>query len=200
MQIGQYQGLPRVIIDPGESYATKKTNEIISTLLGSCVAACLYDPINRVIGMNHFLLAQQPSTHSAALLGSEGGRYGINAMELLINKMLKQGAQRTHLKAKAFGGGDVLNLGNNAHGRQSIGATNCEFIRTFLATERIPLVASGLGGNIGRNIFFLASDFSVYVKTIANDEEIEVINLEKTFLQKSTNKQTPQLSDQADFW
>lgn len=200
MQIGQFQGLPRIIIDPGESYATKKPDEIISTLLGSCVAVCLYDPVNRVIGMNHFLLAQQHSAHSAALLGSEGGRYGINAMELLINKMLKQGAQRIHLKAKAFGGGDVLKLGNEARGGQSIGATNCEFIRTFLSTERIPLVASGLGGNIGRNIFFLASDFSVYVKTIAHDEEIEVINLEKTFLQKNASKQTLQPSDQADFW
>jgi chemotaxis protein CheD len=53
VQIGQYQGLPRIIIDPGESYVTKK-DEIISTLLGSCVAACLYDPVNRMIGMNHF--------------------------------------------------------------------------------------------------------------------------------------------------
>ena len=113
MQIGQYQGLPRIIIDPGESYVTKK-DEIISTLLGSCVAVCLYDPVNRVIGMNHFLLAQQHSAHNAALLGSEGGRYGIHAMELLINQMLKQGAQRIHLKAKAFGGGDVLKLGNES--------------------------------------------------------------------------------------
>ena len=199
MQIGQYQGLPRVIIEPGESYVTKK-DEIVSTLLGSCVAACLYDPVNRVIGMNHFLLAQQHSAHNAALLGTEGGRYGIHAMELLINQMLKQGAQRVHLKAKAFGGGDVLQLGNEARGGQSIGAVNCEFIKTFLKTERIPLVASALGGRIGRNIFFLASDFSVYVKTIAHDEEQAVVNLEKRFLRKNTAEHTPQPSDQADFW
>lgn len=199
MQIGHYQGLPRIIIDPGESYVTKK-NEIISTLLGSCVAACLYDPVNRVIGMNHFLLAQQHSAHNAALLGSEGGRYGIHAMELLINQMLKQGAQRIHLKAKAFGGGDVLKLGNELRGGQSIGAINCEFIKTFLSTERIPLVASGLGGHIGRNIFFLASDFSVYVKTIKHAEEQAVIQQEKRFLKKYTAHHPPQPSDQADFW
>jgi len=199
MQIGQYQGLPRIIIDPGESYVTKK-DEIISTLLGSCVAACLYDPVNHVIGMNHFLLAQQHAAHNAALLGSEGGRYGIHAMELLINQMLKQGAQRIHLKAKAFGGGDVLKLGNELRGGQSIGAVNCEFIKTFLRTERIPLIASALGGPIGRNIFFLASDFSVYVKTIERSEEQAVIKQEKRFLEKNTTTQTPQPPNQADFW
>jgi len=199
MQVGQYQGLPRVIIDPGESYVTKK-DEIISTLLGSCVAACLYDPVNRVIGMNHFLLAQQHSAHNAALLASEGGRYGIHAMELLINQMLRQGAQRIHLKAKAFGGGDVLKLGNELRGGQSIGAVNCEFIKTFLRTEHIPLVASALGGHIGRNIFFLASDFSVYVKSIERAEEQAVINQEQRFLKKNTAIHIPQPSDQADFW
>lgn len=199
MQIGQYQGLPRIIIDPGESYITKK-DEIISTLLGSCVAACLYDPVNRVIGMNHFLLAQQHSAHNAALLASEGGRYGIHAMELLINQMLRQGAQRIHLKAKAFGGGDVLKLGNELRGGQSIGAVNCEFIKTFLRTEHIPLVASCLGGHIGRNIFFLASDFSVYVKRIEHDEEQAVVNQEKRFLKRNTGIHIPQPSDQADFW
>ncbi len=199
MQIGQYLGLPRIIIDPGESYVTKK-NEIISTLLGSCVAACLYDPVNRVIGMNHFLLAQQRSAHNADLLGSEGGRYGIHAMELLINQMLRQGAQRSQLKAKAFGGGDVLKLGNESRGGVSIGAINCEFIKTFLRTEHIPLVASGLGGHIGRNIFFVASDFSVYVKRIEQAEEQAVIKLEQHFLKTATAPHTPQSSDQADFW
>ncbi|MDO9141232.1 MAG: chemotaxis protein CheD [Methylobacter sp.] len=199
MQIGQYQGLPRIIIDPGESYVTRK-NEIISTLLGSCVAACLYDPVNRIIGMNHFLLAQQHVAHNAALLGSEGGRYGIHAMELLINQMLKHGAQRIHIKAKAFGGGDVLKLGNKSRGGQSIGAINCEFIKTFLQTEHIPLVASGLGGHIGRNIFFLASDFSVYVKSIEHAEEQAVIKQEQRFLQKNTRTHKPQPSDQPDFW
>lgn len=199
MQIGHYQGLPRVIIDPGESYVTQK-DEIISTLLGSCVAACLYDPVNRVIGMNHFLLAHQHAAHHAVLLDSEGGRYGIHAMELLINQMLKQGAQRHYLKAKAFGGGDVLNLSNKSQDRQSVGSVNCEFVKTFLKTECIPLVASGLGGKIGRHIFFLANDFSVYVKSIKHTEEQTVLKKEQRLLEKTTTVQTLQPSDQADFW
>ena len=199
MQIGQYQGQSRIIIDPGESYVTNK-DEIISTLLGSCVAACLYDPVNHVIGMNHFLLAQQHSAHKAALLASEEGRYGIHAMELLINQMLRQGAQRIHLKAKAFGGGDVLKLGSHLRGGASIGAVNCEFIKTFLKTEHIPLVASGLGGRIGRNIFFLGSNFSVYVKSIEHAEEQAIIKQERLFLKKNTAEHAPQPSDQAVFW
>jgi chemotaxis protein CheD len=121
-------------------------------------------------------------------------------MELLINTMLKKGAQRIHLKAKAFGGGDVLKLGNELRGGQSIGASNAEFIKTFLATERIPLLATDLGGNKGRNIFFLASDFSVYLKSIEPVTQQAIIKEELKFLDtKSTHKHSPK-TNQPDFW
>ncbi|MGZ5006657.1 MAG: chemotaxis protein CheD [Methylobacter sp.] len=195
MQIGQYQGLPRVIIDMGESYVTQK-DEIISTLLGSCIATCLYDPINRIIGMNHFLLVQNNhSGHETTLLSSDAGRYGIHAMELLINKMLKQGADRSFLKAKAFGGGDILRLNNKLHGGKSVGAINCEFIKTFLSTEKIPLVASDLGGNIGRNIFFLPKDYSVYLKRIEHTEEKPILHTNNP-----TAEQAPQAPNQVIYW
>ena len=199
MKISEHQGFTRIIIDPGENYVTKK-NEIISTLLGSCVAACLYDPVNRIIGMNHFLLAQQHSANNTPLLGTEEGRYGIHAMELLINKMLKQGAQRIHLKAKAFGGGDVLQLGNELRGGQSIGSSNCEFIKTFLSTEKIPLIASKLGGITGRNIFFLATDFSVYVKTIESATQKALVNEERKYLKNRSMPEQNPISNQPDFW
>ena len=199
MKISEHQGFTRIIIDPGEHYVTKK-NEIISTLLGSCVAACLYDPVNRIIGMNHFLLAQQHSANNTPLLGTEEGRYGIHAMELLINKMLKQGAQRIHLKAKAFGGGDVLQLGNELRGGQSIGSSNCEFIKTFLSTEKIPLIASKLGGSTGRNIFFLATDFSVYVKTIESTTQQALVKEEIKYLKNRSMPEQNPISNQPDFW
>lgn len=198
MKVIDHQGFTRVMIDPGENYVTKK-NEIISTLLGSCVAACLYDPVNRIIGMNHFLLAQQHSA-SLPLLGTEEGRYGIHAMELLMNQMLKLGAQRIHIKAKAFGGGDVLKLGNELRGSKSIGASNVEFIHTFLTTERIPLITSDLGGSKGRNIFFLASDFSVYVKPIDAVNQQTIANEERQFLQRKATSMNSPIMNQADFW
>ena len=199
MQLSEYRGLPRISIDPGESYVTRK-EEMISTLLGSCVAACLYDPVNRVIGMNHFLLAHHHPAHKAALLASEDGRFGIHAMELLINQMLKQGAQRKNLKAKAFGGGDVLRIAHKLHGGKSIGAANCKFIKVFLNTERIPLMASCLGGDLGRHIFFMPDDFSVYVKNIEPAEEQVIIKKEQRFLKKNITVHSSQPSSQAVFW
>ena len=107
MKVSTFKGLKRFTIDPGE-YHVASGNVVISTLLGSCVAACLWDPVKRLIGMNHFLLANQRYSKSLSVIQSEAGRYGIHAMELLINAMLKAGADRANLQAKAFGGGNVL--------------------------------------------------------------------------------------------
>lgn len=100
---------PHVTIHPGEFYVTRK-HLIISTLLGSCVAACLYDPVNKVAGMNHFMLSNKRYSRDMPTCITEAGRYGVNAMELLINKMLNTGAEKKHLRAKAFGGGSLLPL------------------------------------------------------------------------------------------
>ena len=93
----------RVTIRPGEHKVTKETM-VFSTLLGSCVSACLYDPVSRVSGMNHFLLANRRYARNLPLNVTDAGRYGINAMELLINDMMKLGAVKARLKAKVFGG------------------------------------------------------------------------------------------------
>ena len=97
----------RILLHPGE-YRVSREPVTLATLLGSCVAVCMYDPVQRVMGMNHFLLAVQRSAGGSPMLTSEQGRYGVHAMELLINGLLKCGAQRQNLKAKAFGGGNVL--------------------------------------------------------------------------------------------
>lgn len=200
MILTEQMKLPRITIHPGENYVTKK-NEVISTLLGSCIAACLYDPINRVIGMNHFLLAEQKNSKISSILESDEGRYGIQAMELLINKMLKQGAQRVLLQAKVFGGGDVIRMRNHIRGIKSVGASNCEFIKTFLKTEGIPIQAADLGGNNGRSIHFVATDFSVYVKSIDTAHKQFIINEEQQLLDRK-HKQTLSASfiSKADFW
>ena len=97
---------------------------------------------------------------------TEAGRYGIHAMELLINAMLRHGAERRHLQAKAFGGASVIEASQEAGGFVCVGEVNCQFVREFMASERIPLNATDLGGVCGRVIYFSAKDFSVYVRPI----------------------------------
>lgn len=180
MRVSAHNGKKRVVIDQGEYYTTAK-DEIISTLLGSCVACCLWDPVQRIIGMNHFLLANRRYSKSLPVIVSDAGRYGIQSMELLINKMLKMGAKRQLLKAKAFGGGNVLKSHFNGDPFFAVGEVNSRFIREFLDNENIPLVASHLGGEHGRVIHFDASDFSVYMKRIESATERELIAEEKQY-------------------
>jgi len=184
MNIQPFKHTNRIIIDPGEFYVSNK-QEVISTLLGSCVAACLYDSVNKVIGMNHFLLAYKRHAYNLPTLQSEEGRYGVNAMELLINEMMAKGAHKANLKAKCFGGADVLHIKGEPGGRKSVGGVNIDFIREFLKTENIPLVSSALGGEHGRNVHFVGGDFSVYVKMIGISQQSKVEEEERSYWKKS---------------
>lgn len=162
MNIQPYKNTRRIILDPGEFYVST-TQEVISTLLGSCIAACLYDPVTHVMGMNHFLLASQQS--ECCVTESEAGRYGVHAMQLLINIMRLHGAKKNNLRAKCFGGADMLPP-DEVPTSKSIGYRNIEFIERFLNVENIPLVSSSFGGKYGMNIHFVGEDYSVYMKKI----------------------------------
>ncbi|WP_234984201.1 chemotaxis protein CheD [Roseivivax jejudonensis] len=118
---------------------------VFTTLLGSCVATCLCDPIAGVGGMNHFLLAGR----DGEMGNSE--RYGSYAMEVLINALLKLGARKSRLEAKLFGGATM------GGGIGRIGAANCVFARDYLNTEKIPLVSSSLGGERARRLRYRPS-------------------------------------------
>ncbi len=121
---------------------TEDPTVVYSTVLGSCVAACLHDPISRVGGMNHFLLPD------GAGGGGSNDRYGVNLMERLINDMLKLGAYKKHIIAKVFGGAHVAVQGS------TVGDRNGVFIREFLEREQIECVAASLGGDRARRIRF----------------------------------------------
>lgn len=190
--------IQRVVIGPGEFYVSKQP-VIISTLLGSCVAACLYDPVQRIIGMNHFLLAYRHPFLSNTILESDAGRYGLYAMELLINDMLCQGSNKLNLKAKVFGGGNVLRQREGAGIGQAVGATNVRFIKEFLHKEGIPVVSSSVGGNIGRKVHFFGSDFSVYVKPIFHTDSQEIERVERLFWLK-TLKQLDNAKEKVEYW
>lgn len=115
---------------------------ILTAILGSCVAACLRDPVAGVGGMNHFLLPASGGDTSNPVV------YGAQAMELLINALLKRGARKERLEAKLFGGGRML--GNLS----DIGAQNADFARAFLRAEGIACVAESLGGDRARRVRF----------------------------------------------
>ena len=154
-----------VNLNPGDHHVATGS-VVIRTLLGSCVSACLYDPVRRVVGMNHFLLSNRRYARDLRVTLSEAGRYGIHAMELVINGMLALGARRENLRAKAFGAGAVLKSANDHDNFFCVGDVNHRFILEFVKNEGIPLVASDLGGNQGRVIYFSSDDFSVHVRKI----------------------------------
>jgi len=160
--IGRFK---HVTLEPGELFASREP-VTISTLLGSCVAACLYDPVNKVIGMNHFLLSSLRYSRDLPNFQTEAGRYGIHAMELLINEMMRMGAERRRVCAKVFGGATILGRSGNVGNFFRVGEVNCRFIREFLAEERIPITAQDLGGDKGRVIHFSNGDFAVYLRKV----------------------------------
>jgi len=175
-----------------------KDELVLHTLLGSCVAACLYDPVNKVIGMNHFLLSNRRYSRELPYTKAEAGRYGVYSMELLINAMLKQGASRKNLRAKAFGGAAVFNTtGDNFF---CVGDVNSRFIREFLDTEKIPLVTADLGGSDGRVIYFFKTDFSVYVRKIKKIYAESIARQEKRYWKKALIKQDEVPPSAVELW
>jgi chemotaxis receptor (MCP) glutamine deamidase CheD len=128
---------------------------LLQTLLGSCVSVCLRDPMSGVGGMNHILLPRGNNE-------DRNTRFGVNAMELLINEMMHYGAHRRRLVAKAFGAGNVL----TALQRPTVGDLNAAFVHEFLATERIPLVAQRLGGTHAVQVCFRTDSGKAVVRSV----------------------------------
>lgn len=134
----------KVHIIQGEYHVTDDPDIVLMTLLGSCVAACIRDPIARVGGMNHFLLPGHEQKSGA----SEAERYGVHLMELLVNGLLQRGARKNRLEAKLFGGARTM------EGLSDIGARNAAFAERFLRNEDISFVGGSLGGDNGRRVQF----------------------------------------------
>lgn len=129
-----------VQITQGGTYVTANPREVLTTILGSCIAACIRDARAGVGGMNHFLLAEGPASAGGAT------RYGVHAMELLINAVLAQGGQRARLEAKLFGGANVI------AGLSDVGEANVAFAIRFLTDEGIALAGGDVGGVIPRRV------------------------------------------------
>ncbi|MCK5543977.1 MAG: hypothetical protein KAI35_02100 [Desulfobulbaceae bacterium] len=165
-----------VMLSAGE-YCVSSKGEVLYTILGSCIAACIYDKERKVGGMNHFLLPSH--LRPDELLTTNLGRYGMYAMELLIGELLKRGARRNNLAAKIFGGGNVLNLGNG--GDDSVTASNINFARKYLKLERIPIENEAVGERVGRKILFFSDSARVFVKSFDVSDEPRVLKEEKVY-------------------
>jgi len=162
--------------------AASKSPVVLDTLLGSCVAVCMFDPVLCAGGMNHILLPY-------CRAGDRNPRCGIHAMELLINELMKIGGDRRRFVAKAFGGANVF----KGIRMLPIGDGNARFVREFLATERIPLVAERLGGNHAVHLYFRTDTGKATVHTIDGSILPKIIDTEGLYLTPSSKK--PMIGD-----
>lgn len=135
----------RITVLQGDAVATGCSETEYSTVLGSCVATCMFDPVARIGGMNHFLLAEPPGHRSQTEFDEH---YGMFLMELLINEMLKLGAVKTRMKSRLYGGANMNSR------LADIGSANAAFATQFLAQEGIDLVFQDLGGSDARRVNF----------------------------------------------
>ncbi|PKL15546.1 MAG: chemotaxis protein CheD [Spirochaetae bacterium HGW-Spirochaetae-5] len=153
---------PTYNIHIGEYY-TSKTPAIISTILGPCVAVCLYDKTKKIGGMNHILMPGDAPDRDNII----DSRYGINAMEILINQMMKLGANRYKLTAKVFGGAAIL---SSISGESNMGIRNVESVIEFLEIEKIPIINYNFGGFDSRRIYYHSDTDEVLIKRIKSRE------------------------------
>ncbi|MFT5276489.1 MAG: chemotaxis protein CheD [Glaciecola sp.] len=162
-----------VKILPGEYFATSE-NTMIVTVLGSCVSACIRDPIAGISGMNHFLL---PANADEENFDSESARYGVFAMEILINHMMKLGAQRNRLEAKVFGGANVLKGFTSI----SVGQKNSAFVQEYLEAEKIRVVATDLLGEFPRKLYQFPETGEVKVRKLKSMHNTTIIDRESEY-------------------
>ncbi len=141
---------------PGTLFA-RRGEYAVTTILGSCVAVCLWDPVLKMGGINHYMLA---------LWNGEGlpsPKYGNIAITKLIEKMINLGSKKQNLKAKVFGGAEVL---HNSNGLLNVSQRNIALAKNMLQEEKIPIITSDIGGNLGRKIIFNTESGKVLINKI----------------------------------
>jgi chemotaxis protein CheD len=147
---------------PGEYFVTR-SDEAITTVLGSCIAACIRDPATRIGGMNHFMLPEDGSPGKSSWIEGPGGlatRYGSYAMESLINELMKLGARRDRLEVKLFGGGRILSS------MTDVGQKNIAFARDFLKVEGFKILAEDVGDVCPRRVIYFPATGVVMLKRL----------------------------------
>lgn len=160
-----------IIIHPGDYYCSNE-DIVISTILGSCISVVLYDETKKQGGLNHFLLPQIGLSSTASVMENKSSRYGITAMEVLINDLMKLGSSKSNLMAKVFGGAAMFGPSNQEFG---VGSLNIKFAFQFLEKEGIRILSSDTGQDVGRKIFFFPKTGQVLLKKIHSQRTLEDI-------------------------
>lgn len=153
--VDPYAGTQLQNIVQGEFRVSSDPSVVFSTVLGSCVSACIYDPQAAVGGMNHFLLPESKDDRQKNI------KYGSMAMELLINEMLKLGAQKQSMCAKLFGGARVATLASD------VGERNIQFARDYMQRESVSIVSESLGGKDARRLQFKPTSGHARMSTVS---------------------------------
>jgi chemotaxis protein CheD len=155
-----------VKVFPGEFHVTDRDDEVLVTVLGSCVSACIRDPYAGVGGMNHFMLPQ----HNSGTWGDDprSTRFGNFAMEKLINELIKAGGSRDRMEIKVFGGGNVTDTTN------AIGSDNAKFVLRYLEAEGLRVAAQDLGGTLPRRIHYHPANGKVVRRLLGTSERYAV--------------------------
>jgi chemotaxis protein CheD len=171
-----------VTVFPGEFYVTAKPDEVLVTVLGSCVSACIRDPVIGIGGMNHFMLPQSQSGRWGA--DAEPTRFGNFAMEKLINELIKAGGARERMEIKVFGGGNVT------ESTQAIGTQNADFVLRFLEAEGLRWVADDLGGDHPRRIHYYPKTGRVIRRLLVSSEFDTIARDESDYASRLSARKT----------
>ncbi|MPS32297.1 MULTISPECIES: chemotaxis protein CheD [unclassified Salinivibrio] len=184
-----------VKLQPGDVYVSSD-DELIATGLGSCIAACIWDPLAQVGGMNHFMLPlkleEAESTWTPEQNLSRAARYGNYAMEILINSLLQQGAVKNRLRVKLFGGGNIM--GQNI----AIGRKNIDFVRQYVINEQLPLISEDLGLAFPRRVLFEPRTGKAWVKKIQSLSQKELVAEETQYNQRLLQESYNDGADEQD--
>lgn len=164
---------------PGQFYVTKN-QEVISTILGSCISVCIRDGVAGIGGMNHFLLpgGSASRVHEEITHGKKCARYGIHAMEMLIRQLLMHGAQRENLEVKVTGGAQIISANGD------VGAHNIAFIREYMDMCGLRITAEDVAGSLPRKVLYFPDSGKLMVKKLADQEREHVQRRENKFIHR----------------
>ncbi|WP_455203264.1 chemoreceptor glutamine deamidase CheD [Kaarinaea lacus] len=172
---------------PGEYYVTTQ-NEMIVTVLGSCVSACIRDPIFGIGGMNHFMLPSQNNESGWEKFGiGVATRYGNFAMEHLINEILRNGGSRKNLEVKIIGGGKILAQ------MTDIGDKNIRFVQEYIRTEGLKLLSQDVGDIFPRKVQYIPKLGKVRVKKLRSLHNDTIVARERAYMHSIATEQTGEI-------